>query len=110
MSILDSLLVALLVMTIVFIVLIVLILLVKIQSIIFNLIDKKRDKPSSEAKASNISHSKSTYIQNNDEISKGQLDLIGVDEQTAAIIMAIVCDELKLSLDQLQFKYIKAID
>ena len=110
MSILDSLLVALLVMSIVFIVLIVLILLVKIQSKIFSLIDKKKDKPAMKVSTSSSIHAKSNSIQNNDEISKGQLDLIGVDEQTAAIIMAIVCDELKLSLNQLHFKYIKAID
>ena len=110
MSILDSLLVALLVIGIVFIVLIVLILLVRIQSIIFNLMDKKKDKPSSKVKALSSSHSNSNYIENHAEISNGQLDLIGVDEKTAAMIMAIVCDELKLSLNELQFKYIKAID
>ena len=110
MSILDSLLVALLVMAIVFIVLIVLMLLVKIQSMIFNLIDKKKDKPSSKIEAQCSSDSNSNYIQNVDEVSKGQLDLIGVDEQTAAMIMAIICDELKLPLNELQFKYIKAID
>ena len=109
MSILDSLLVALLVMAIVFIVLIVLMLLVKIQSVIFNLIDKKIDKPSSKVKALSSSHSNSNYIENDAEVAKGELDLIGVDEKTAAMIMAIVCDELKLPLNELQFKYIKAI-
>ena len=49
MSVLDSLLVALIVMSIVFIVLIVLSLLVKIQSIIFNFVDKKKVKPSTKS-------------------------------------------------------------
>jgi Na+-transporting methylmalonyl-CoA/oxaloacetate decarboxylase gamma subunit len=110
MSVLDSLLVALLVMGIVFIVLIVLSLLVKIQSVLFNLIDKKEDKPASKVLTQNSSNCNSNYVQNAPEVSKGQLDLIDVDERTAAMIMAIVSDELKVSLSELQFRSIKALD
>lgn len=38
------------------------------------------------------------------------LKLINVDEKTAAIVMAIVCDELKTDPAQLNFKYIKLVD
>jgi Na+-transporting methylmalonyl-CoA/oxaloacetate decarboxylase gamma subunit len=110
MSVLDSLFVALLVMVIVFIVLIVLCFLVKIQSVIFNLVDKKKAKPSSKGSNQSSVDCNSTYVQNGSEVSSGQLDLIGVDEKTAAMIMAIVSDELKVSLSELQFKSIKAID
>lgn len=44
------------------------------------------------------------------EISTGELRLIGVDERTAALIIASVCDHLKTPLDELQFKSIKAIE
>jgi hypothetical protein len=110
MSVLDSLFVALLVMIIVFIVLIVLSFLVKIQSIIFNLIDKKKDKSSNKVPAQSSVDCNLANIEKGPEVSNGQLDLIGVDEKTAAMIMAIVSDELKVSLSELQFKSIKAID
>lgn len=48
--------------------------------------------------------------QENLEISSGELRLIGVDERTAAIIMATVCDHLNTPLNELQFKSIKALD
>ena len=42
--------------------------------------------------------------------SAGELRLIGVDEKTAAMIMAIVSHESQIPLSELQFKMIKAID
>ena len=110
MSVLDSLLVALLVMGIVFVVLIVLSFLVKTQSIIFSFINKKKDKQSSKFEIEGSSDSECSCVRNSPEASNGQLDLIGVDEKTAAIIMAIVSDELKISLSELQFNYIKSLD
>jgi len=110
MSVLDSLLVALLVMAIVFIVLIVLSFLVTIQSKVFNFIDKKNAKPSSKVLIKNNNDCKSNSVQNAPEVSQGQLELIGVDEKTAAMIMAIVSDELKVSLSELQFMSIKLLD
>ncbi len=44
------------------------------------------------------------------ECSGGELKLIGVDEPTAAMIMAIISDESQIPLSQLRFKTIKAID
>lgn len=42
--------------------------------------------------------------------SQGTLDLDGVDETTAAVIMAIVSDESGVPLNRLLFKSIKKID
>jgi Na+-transporting methylmalonyl-CoA/oxaloacetate decarboxylase gamma subunit len=110
MSVSNSLLVASLVMGIVFVVLIVLSFLLKAQSTIFSFIAKKKDNPSSKVEIESSDDCHSNFVQNSPEVSKGQLDLIGVDEKTAAIIMAIVSDELKISLNQLQFKSIKSLD
>lgn len=43
-------------------------------------------------------------------LSTGQLKLIGVDEKTAAMIMAIVSHESGIPLSELQFISIKALD
>ena len=40
----------------------------------------------------------------------GEIALYGVDEKTAACIMAIVCDQTKIPLDQLVFRSIRALD
>lgn len=39
-----------------------------------------------------------------------ELRLINVDDKTAAIIMAIICDEMKLPVNELYFKSIKALN
>jgi hypothetical protein len=44
------------------------------------------------------------------EMSTGELNLIGVDESTAAIIIATICDHLQTPLNELKFKSIKALD
>lgn len=43
-------------------------------------------------------------------LSTGQLKLIGVDEKTAAMIMAIVSHESGIPLSELRFISIKALD
>lgn len=43
-------------------------------------------------------------------VAEGEVKLIGaINDQTAAMVMAIVCDELKKSPSQLSFKSIKAL-
>ena len=42
-------------------------------------------------------------------MSSRELNLISVDESTAAIAIAIVCDHLKKAPEELHFKYIKAL-
>ena len=42
--------------------------------------------------------------------SLGEIDLYDVDDQSAALIMAIVADQMKVPLNTLRFKSIKLID
>lgn len=42
--------------------------------------------------------------------SSGSLDLHGVDDRTAAILMAIVSDESGIALNELYFQSIRALD
>lgn len=106
MSISDSLLVALILMSIVFLVLVALCLLVKFETAIISSIGKKNNINREQNKVAEKSFSNSIT----EEISQGELTLIGVDEETAAMVMAITSDELKIPLNELQFKSIKALD
>ena len=45
-----------------------------------------------------------------DGMNNGEVDLIGVDEKTAAVIMAIVSQQSNIPLNRLSFKSIKLID
>jgi len=110
MSVKDSLLVALIVISIVFCCLIALSLFLKAQSFIFAYIYKnKKTKQLIE----NIPIEKQGVLVesdlelNNIEVSTGELITSGVNEKTTALIMAIVSDELKIPLNELQFKSIK---
>ena len=101
MSIADSLLVALIIISIVFMGLIALYILVRIEAYIISLIGKKEQ----------VEVSKQPSVSSNvEEVSEGELTLIGVDEETAAMIMAITSDELKIPLNELRFISIKALD
>lgn len=106
MSIIESLKVSLYGMSVVFIVLIVLCFFVKIQSLLFSYFTKMRKVVPQE---DNLQE-KSTDAVAEGTASYGELKLIDVEESTAALIMAIVSDESKIPLSQLQFKSIKAIN
>ncbi len=43
-------------------------------------------------------------------VSQGTIDLVGVDEKTAAVIMAIVSDKSGIPLNRLSFKSIKLME
>ena len=43
-------------------------------------------------------------------VSQGTIDLVNVDEKTAAIIMAIVSDKSGIPLNRLSFKSIKLVE
>jgi Na+-transporting methylmalonyl-CoA/oxaloacetate decarboxylase gamma subunit len=112
MTFIDSLLVALFGLSVVFLVLILLSLLVKIQSLILGYIIKHNSKVN-ETKSKDIkntSDNKEKIIAEDEQWSAGELKLIGVDEKTAAMIMAIVSDESQIPLSELIFRSIKAID
>jgi hypothetical protein len=101
MSVANSVLVALIVMSIVFFCLIALSFLIKLQSFIFSFINQKNNIKNQEI---------IEEVSNNIEVSTGELMLTGVDEKTTALIMAIVSDELKIPLCELQFKSIKLLN
>jgi hypothetical protein len=106
MTIANSLLVALIIMSIVFSCLVALSLLLKVQSFIFSSIgNNKKNEVAAEIATNHM-----VTAENNTEVSSGELKLIGVDEKTAVMVMAIVSDELQIPLNELQFKYIKLIN
>lgn len=106
MSLTNSILVAVIVLSIVFVCLIMLSLLVRLQSFIFGHFIKN---DSSESLKQEIVHNVRPQNEIN-EVSTGELKLIGIDEKTAAIVMAVLSDELKLSLNEMSFKYVKLIN
>ena len=106
MSISDSILVSLFGISIVFAVLIALSFILKLQSIIFRAIAKKNEKNIEDK----LDIEEEGTTRNIVQVANGELSLIDVDERTAALVMAIVSDELQTPLSELQFKYIKAVD
>lgn len=105
MSIANSILVALIVMSIVFTCLIALILLLRIQSFVLNFINSNKKVQQVEQETVNNGELQKSNI----ESSNGELKLIGVDEKTTAMIMAVLSDELKTPLGEIHFKSIKLI-
>lgn len=100
MSILESLIISVFGLSLVFVVLIALSAVISVESKILENIKPKKpaeEKPVEETEAV-------------PEATYGELKLIGVEEKTAAMIMAIVSDESGIPLSELQFKSIKALD
>lgn len=116
MSLVDSLIVSLLGLFVVFLVLILLCLLIKVLSVILRSVQQKNQheaytaNKSDEGNVPTYSIISGTPEMPGNGFSAGELQLFGVDEKTAALIMAIVSDECKIPLCELQFKTIKAID
>jgi Na+-transporting methylmalonyl-CoA/oxaloacetate decarboxylase gamma subunit len=106
MSVFDSLKVSLFGLSLVFIVLILLSFFVKFQSFILGAVapGKKTVSGKDEAAFSQASE------QEDIGLSSGELKLVGVDEKTAAMIMAIVSHESNIPLSGLQFKSIRVLD
>lgn len=110
MTFADSLTVSLIGFGIVFLVLILLSFLIQFQSVILSYISgrmQKRDTVFNKTEIREIAAEQGT---DEEEWTAGELKLLGVDEKTAAMIMAIVSDESQIPLSELQFKMIKAID
>ncbi len=116
----DSVMVSLTGISVVFLVLIMLSFLIKVQSVALGYISVHHSKLSIAAKerkdAKNVPVKTETAITAevpataDEGWSAGELNLLGVDEKTAAMIMAIVSHESQIPLSELQFKMIKAID
>lgn len=92
----------------VFLLLLFLIVVIKIISTVVMAIEgkgKTAPAPAAEAPAP-------TPVKEEEKPSKpwdGKLQLIDVDEETAACIMAIISDETDIPLDELQFRRIQAL-
>ncbi|MEA1959772.1 MAG: OadG family transporter subunit [Bacillota bacterium] len=120
MTLMDSLLVSMTGLAVVFLVLILVSLLIMLQSLVIGYFMAHKNKLDS-VKTNAIdtryilAKEETVNIMEGPEIisegrSAGELKLLGVDEKTAAMIMAIVSDESQIPLCELQFKMIKAID
>ncbi|MGI5880508.1 MAG: hypothetical protein ACOX6L_07940 [Syntrophomonadaceae bacterium] len=115
MTVVDSLMVSLLGLGVVFLVLIMLSLLIKLLSLVLGYIDNSNSALSAGQLTDSLYMPGETTGAESSEVadtgwSAGELKLIGVDEKTAAMIMAIVSDESRIPLSELQFKTIRAID
>lgn len=116
MSLTDSLMVALFGFSVVFLVLILLSVLVKLQSMIIGYITMTRQNEDAAQTESMgirdipVETETAAGAEIDEGWSTGDLKLLGVDEKTAAMIMAIVSHESQTPLSELQFKMIRAID
>ncbi len=117
MTLADSVMVSLIGFAVVFIVLILLSLLIQLQSMVLGYVTASRSKAASQGNvmagvpvqpATALSRAGSDPV--DAACSAGELRLIGVDEKTAAMIMAIVSHESQIPLSELEFKTIKALD
>jgi Oxaloacetate decarboxylase, gamma chain. len=101
MSVAESLLIALFCMTVVFLTLILLWGLIRAFTFVISiLLTNRREAPAAVDEK----------IQQEPEVSAGELKLYNVDERTAAMIMAIVSDETGIPLSELCFHSIKALN
>lgn len=118
MSFIDSLWISLLGIAVVFSVLILLSFLITILSAVLGLLLRNSATGTAVIRDGNTAVVPQTggtevpYIVGgvDGEWSGGELKLIGVEEPTAAMIMAIISDESQIPLSQLIFKTIRAID
>ena len=108
MTFIDSLLVSGFGIVVVFIVLIALSFFIKLQSTVVSSISNNSTKAvKDEIKTHDVVKEEAVV---DTGWTSGEIKLIGVDEKTAAMIMAIVSDESKIPLSELQFKSIRALD
>ena len=110
MTFVDSLLVSLFCMFIVFVVLISLYLLIQLFSKALGNIRLNGKGAVQQSPAVMQPALQAPLAAPGADVSAGELRLKGVDEKTAAMIMAIVSDESGIPLAELQFKSIRAID
>lgn len=111
MTLVDSLMVSLLGLAVVFLMLILLSFLIKLQSVVLGYTAATKRTDTGNALAEAEMAVTAEVAETVDEgWSAGELKLLGVDEKTAAMIMAIVSDECQIPLSELQFKMIKVID
>lgn len=105
MSFLESLIISVFGLGMVFVILIALSAIITVESKVLNLFKpSEKDVTAAKDSAADAGSAVDTRA------TAGELKLLDVDERTAAMIMAIVSDESKIPLSELQFKSIKAVD
>lgn len=104
MTVLESIPLAAFCLSVVFFVLVCLCLIIKALSfVIRHLFESEQSAPQRDS-ADAVSQSDAS------DTGRDQLKLYNVDEQTAAMLMAIVSDECGVPVEELIFKSIKAVD
>jgi len=107
MDIVNSLATSVFGMGVVFLVLVLLILLVNLQTFIVNRFLGRKGKPAAQTAPAVPAKSATTAAA---EADPGTVRLTGVDDKTAAMIMAIILDETGIDPARLYFKSICAMD
>ncbi len=107
MSVIESVVVGLFCLFIVFLVLAVLYAIVILLS---TALRSATVRNASDSKTANENSPERTEVANDQQIASGKLELFNVDDKTAATIMAVVSHESGIPLDELNFKYIKALE
>lgn len=111
MSFVDSILIAAFSIALVFVVLVGVFVLIQLLSKVLANIQSKPEKETGAATAQPAVEAENTIPSpGGPELSTGKLKLRGLDEKTAAMIMAIVSHESEIPLSELRFKSIRAID
>ncbi len=95
--------VALFIIAVVFGILVALSLVIKLFSKLLGSINVKKQENKIELKE----EAENAVLDKSEDFSAGTLQLVNVDEETAAMIMAIVSDESGIPLSELCFKSIK---
>jgi sodium pump decarboxylase gamma subunit len=105
MDILNSLLIGVFGMSVVFLVLVVLILLINVQTLVARkLMSGGAPRPPRESAEAVVPSPAPPAA------DPQSLTLVGVDERTAALVMAIVCDKTGIPPEELYFHSIRALD
>lgn len=108
MDIINSLFTSVFGMSVVFAVLVALILLIYGQTLLMKKIH--RDQPSGNVpEPAKPILNQSAPVSAASATAPGKLELVGIDEKTAAMVMAIVCDESGIPVNELIFKSIREI-
>ncbi|HHW45789.1 MAG TPA: OadG family protein [Clostridiales bacterium] len=109
MTVIESLPYALFCMAVVFAALIALCLIIKVFSFLFGRMSGEETNSGTTPQAAIKAAPQTVSTNQVSGTSSGQLTLKGVDEPTAAIIMAVISEDLGMPLEQLSFKSIKLV-
>ena len=105
MDIVNSLVTSLFGISVVFAVLVSLIFLIYLQSYVMKIIHPEKKAVPAAAPVEPVQAPAPALVSS----VPGKLELVGIDEKTAAMVMAVVCDECGIPANELIFKSIREI-